>query len=156
MKPEIYIPKFYKKDLKMFLGIDLEPVSNGMLCGGVLSSFLLRNVKLIGYEEFFCCQYILNLVNQGAHCYLGYKESMLIGSLMPFLDIRMCSVRHGGMFRPRDILRHVKIPNTVLSSFLKYYFYVYLPNNKFSENSLNSLISCLRKDVDCLEINRLL
>ena len=98
----------------------------------------------------------MNLIHQGAYCYRISCEAGFIYASIPFLDIGKCSMRHGGMFRPRDILRHVKVPQAMLSDFVKYYFYEYLPNLKFSEESIDDLISHLRKDSDCLEINQLL
>jgi len=156
MKPESYFPDLYLEDLESYFGKDSEHVSNGMLCGAVLSDFQSRNIKLIGYEEFFCCQYVLNLIHQGVYCYRDSGDACLLNTLIPFLDIGRCSMRHGGMVRPRDILRHVKVPQTMLSDFVKYYFYVYLPNLNVTEDDISNLLSHLRNDPDCEEINQLL
>ena len=156
MKPESYFPDLYIEDLKNYHGNDSEPVSNGMLCAAVLGDFHARKVKLTGYEEFFCCQYVLNLIYQGAYCYCDSGEAGLTNPPIPFLDIGMCSMRHGGMLYPKDILRHVRLSKTMLADFVKYYFFEYLPNLKVNEDTINDLLSRLRNDPDCEEINQLL
>jgi len=96
MKPEKYFPYLYKFDLMSFMHRDCIPKRNGMLCGAELNSTSSKKIIYVGYEEFFCCQYVLNLIHQGLFCYRSQDGNRLFEQAVPFLDLGMCSVRHGG------------------------------------------------------------
>jgi len=108
MKPETYFPKKYKEDLLSLSGEDRH---SSLLCSGVFDHIKENNIKLNSYEAFFSCQYAINLIAQGIHCYFRGDELDWEQKSTPFLDMRMCASHHGGIFLPRDILRYVNITN---------------------------------------------
>jgi len=93
---------------------------------------------------------------QGLFCYRSQDGNRLFEQAVPFLDLGMCSVRHGGMVYPSSILRHVKIPNEMLAEFMKYIFYVYLPSQNINKSKIDNLILSLKNDENCEEIKGLL
>ena len=157
MKPEQYFPEIYKEDLRAILRLDDKSIlRGGMLCGGTFIHIKKHEVNIKGYEEFFCCQYSLNLINQGIHCYFRSDEISWHRKSYPFLDMRMCSVHHGGIFFPKDILRHVKIRKEKLSEYIEYFLFNYLGGLKLETAKPDDLLFYLKKDEDCQEINELI
>ncbi len=157
MKPELYFPEIYNEDLKSVLRLDEKSnLRGGMLCGATFIEIKKHNVKIKYYEDFFCCQYGLNLINQGIHCYFREDEIYWLQRSHPFLDMRMCSVHHGGIGFPRDILRHVNIGKEKLAKYTKHFLFEYVANLKLKTVNPDNLLLHLKKDEDCREINELI
>lgn len=155
MKPEEYFPDLYMEDLKRFLGEHINPEDGGMLCGAVLSAFNNGKVELLSYNDFFCCQYVFNLLNQGIHCYGHLIDNDLSRPQIPFLNVLLCDIAHGGMIRPKGILRHVRLSDELLKEYMCYFFYDYM-TSLYGSQKINALVGFLKNDQDCLEVNRYL
>ena len=153
MKPEHYFPKLYKEDLLRLSGDDRH---TSLLCSGTFEHIREDNIKLNFFEAFFSCQYALNLIGQGIHCYYKDDEYNWMRKSVPFLDMRMCASHHGGIFVPKDILRYADIPHEMLAEYVNYFFFQYLPSLDLNIVTADALISCLRSDDDCGEINDLI
>jgi len=157
MNPELYFPKIYNEDLRSVLGLDEKSrLRGGMLCGATFIRIKKHEAKIKCYEDFFCCQYALNLINQGIHCYFREDEIFWNQKSYPFLDMRMCSVHHGGIGYPRDILRYVNIEKKKLARYIKYFLFEYLENLKLKTVKPENLLLHLKRDEDCKEINELI
>jgi len=157
ISPELYFEKNYKTDYRAMLELDEESkLVNGMLCSGTFLNIKKNQIEIKFYEEFFCCQYALNLLNQAIHTYFREDEFYWEKNSPPFLDMRMCSVHHGGIFVPRDLLRHVNIEKENLTLYIKYFIFTFLLSLNLQTIKPDSLLYYLKNDNDCIEINELI
>jgi hypothetical protein len=112
MNPVQYFPSTYIKDLSLFLPSHLqeEQSCNGpvwMLCLMTMGMEMLQPKKWVYYNQptdFACCQYVLNLVYRGLHCYFPEYYYEWCRRTEPFLDTTACPTDHGGFSQPFRII----------------------------------------------------
>ena len=165
-----YIHNDYLRDLGRFYGDGMPSHGSfGMLCGMTMTHlFAPKNrMKFISPEDFLCCLYALNLINQGLHVYYPEIHDEWLSKCLPFIDNRGCSAAHGGWTsEPYSILRIAKDPSNIskakpveirhenLKGYIEYFM-----NDSFGDifdtQSFNSqeLIKKLKTDPSCYEIN---
>ena len=176
MNPHEYFAKLYLEDLSMFLQSHQSaqfPKAGPffMLCGRTIGSVLRpeQQVKFHSAADFLCCQYVFNLINQGLHQYHpGTLHRNWIYRAVPFLNVRGCPQRHGGMSTPSSILEFAKkppagdtaqavtIPSEQVAEYIGSFFYRYLPilvdSNSAIKLDVGNFLSRLKLDVDCREL----
>ena len=118
-----------------------------------------RRASPISAEDFFSCQYVLNLIAQGVHFY--FSPSFLDRQL--YLDAMGCSshsFRAGDSARPIDLVAHVRDRGVLVADESLVVFTDYILEKHFqalvSNVGLSDFCSALIEDSDCLEIHQAL
>ena len=176
MNPHEYFAKMYLEDLSVFHQSH-QPAQFPkagpffMLCGRTMGSVLRpeQQVKFHSAADFLCCQYVFNLINQGLHQYHpGTLHRNWIYRAVPFVDVRGCPQRHGGMSTPNSILQFAKkppagdaaqavtIPSDQVAEYVGSFFYRYLPilvnSSSAIKLDIDEFLSRLKLDADCREL----
>jgi hypothetical protein len=143
-----------------------------MLCGMTLGRVFEpgQPQRYADPAGFLCALYYLNLINQGVHSYFRADHPRWTTLCEPFPDLRGCSVHHGGVSSPGEIIRFAKSPFYVtgaepisvseglLRAYAVVFFRVYVPaicaRERFELLSANALTRKLQSDPDCPEFSR--
>ena len=110
MNPKEYFSKIYIKDLKTFFGNEVRGNGpQGILCGLTLQGVIGpdNRYKYRNINEFILSLYCLNLINHGIQTYFHYDYETWCKISTAFPDCQACTLYHGGISRPEDIITYV-------------------------------------------------
>ncbi len=147
--PADYFPTGYLQDVKT-IGYA------GTLCSMVIQKIDKGKIELQDPQAYLSTAYSMLVIDQGLYTYCPDSHFRWVSQAPKIPNYSGCSMRHGGMILPRDILRFVKLQPDRQNSFLEYFFNVYLPIIGISTEDLIRLKEKLKQDKDCLEIKALL
>jgi hypothetical protein len=165
MNPQDYFYMRYIEDLKLFF--DLEAKENGpqgILCGMTLQPVIgpSRRYKCHNINEFILSLYCLNLINYKINKSFRGDFYAWCKNSIAFPNCQECTVYHGGIGGPEDIITYVTKSKSISKSdllnfdllltraYLRFFLIDYIRDleSKFISTDSTSLISALKKDKD--------
>jgi hypothetical protein len=146
MSPDDYFPDRYLADVDL-IGTD------GTICSATIGRILRGHVTLEDPDAYFCSAYVMLIIDQGLHSHSSDSHAIWKAQTTHIPNFRGCSMRHGGMMYPKDLMRFCTLPKDKLYATLDYFFQCYLPKIGISGNVIANFKVGLAADPDCPELH---